>query len=99
ALVLGGAAGAWAQAAPDAPAAPPAAQASASHVDLEWTPPALDALRAQAPVKSSFTFDRDMLAAASALLPDSEPETRETLRKLDGIGVHLLRFSAANPPD
>jgi hypothetical protein len=68
-------------------------------VVLEWTPPALAALSAQAAVKSNFTLDRTMLAAAAALLPDSEAETRKTIGKLDGVSVHLLRFGAAGIPD
>jgi hypothetical protein len=56
-------------------------------------------LRAQAAVKSSFTFDHDMLMAGPSLLPDSEAPTREILRKLDGIRVDLLRFGAVHPPE
>ena len=61
-------------------------------VPLEWTPPALAALSAQAAVKSSFTLDRTMLAAASTLLPDSDAEARQTIAKLDGVSVHTMRF-------
>jgi hypothetical protein len=68
-------------------------------VVLDWTPPALAQLSAQAGVKSSFTLDRTMLGATAALLPDAEEETRQTIRKLDGISVHLLRFGTAGIPD
>jgi hypothetical protein len=68
-------------------------------VVLEWTPPALASLSAQATTKSSFTLDRSMLSAAASLLPDSEAETRKTIGKLDGVSVHLLRFGAAGIPD
>jgi hypothetical protein len=71
----------------------------AGPVDLEWTPPALTQLNAQAAAKSSFTLDRTLLGAAASLIPDSERETRQTIRKLDGLSVHLLRFGAAGIPD
>jgi hypothetical protein len=71
----------------------------AGPVDLEWTPPALAQLSAQAATKSSFTLDRALLGAAASLIPDSERETRQVVRKLDGLSVHLLRFGAAGIPD
>lgn len=76
-----------------------AANPAAGPVDLEWTPPALAQLNAQAATKSSFTLDRALLGAAASLVPDSERETRQTIRKLDGLSVHLLRFGAAGIPD
>jgi len=76
-----------------------AANPDAGPVDLEWTPPALAQLNAQAATKSSFTLDRALLGAAASLIPDSERETRQTIRKLDGLSVHLLRFGAAGIPD
>jgi hypothetical protein len=75
------------------------ANPDAGPVDLEWTPPALAQLNAQAAAKSSFTLDRTLLGAAASLIPDSERETRQTIRKLDGLSVHLLRFGAAGIPD
>jgi hypothetical protein len=75
-----------------APPAVAAANPDAGPVPLEWTPPALAALSAQAAVKSSFTLDRTMLAAASTLLPDSDAEARQTIAKLDGVSVHTMRF-------
>jgi hypothetical protein len=75
---------------------PPPAIAAANPdlgpVPLEWTPPALAALSAQAAMKSSFTLDRNMLAAASSLLPDADAEARQSIAKLDGVSVHTLRF-------
>ena len=68
-------------------------------VDLEWTPPALAQLRRQAEVKSDFTLDRAMLAAAVGMLPDADADLRETAAKLDGISVHLLHFGAAAEAD
>lgn len=74
------------------PPAVAAANPDLNPVPLEWTPPALAALSAQAAMKSSFTLDRTMLAAASALLPDSDTEARQSIAKLDGVSVHTLRF-------
>jgi hypothetical protein len=91
------------QQAPQNPAAAVAADSGASSepaaVVLEWTPPALEQLSAQAASKSSFTLDRTMLAAASSLLSDADPETRQAIGKLDGISVHLLRFGPAGAAD
>ncbi len=83
---------------------PPAASVAATlpadpQVDLDWTPAALAQLSAQAFTKSSFTLDRAMLAAASSTIPDSEPETRQAIAKIDGISVHALRFGAAGVAD
>jgi hypothetical protein len=61
-------------------------------VALDWTPPELAALGARAEVKNSFVLDRTMLGAASALLPDSDADARQSIRKLDGIAVHIYRF-------
>jgi hypothetical protein len=77
----------------------PAPNPGSPPVDLDWTPAALSRLSAQAATKSSFTLDRTMLAAASSLVPDSEPETRQAIAKIDGITVHLLRFGAAGIAD
>ncbi|HUN84641.1 MAG TPA: DUF4252 domain-containing protein [Terracidiphilus sp.] len=72
---------------------------SLSPVPLEWTPPALAWLSARATMKESFTLDRDMLGMAAALVPDSETQDREVIRKLDGVSVHTMRFSDAGIPD
>ncbi len=77
--------------------APPIA--TLSPVPLEWTPPALERLNAQAALKESFTLDRNLLAVAAGMVPDSEPEDRQVIRKLDGVSVHLLRFGQAGIPD
>jgi hypothetical protein len=89
------------QAPPPAAAAPvnPDPNPILSPVPLEWVPPALTQLSAQAAVKSNFTLDRDMLAAAASLLPDSDAPTRQTVAKLDGVSVHLLRFGSAGIAD
>ncbi len=76
-----------------APAQPPANPAAGPVLD--WTPPALAQLSAQAATRSSFTLDRTMLSAAAALMPDSDDETKQAINKIDGVNVHLLRFGAA----
>src|ERR1019366_1165050 len=68
-------------------------------VVLEWTPPALAQLSAEAGVKSSFTLDRNMLAAAAGILPDTDAPTRQAINKIDGVSVHLLRFGASGIPN
>jgi len=59
---------------------------------LQWAPPALAQLSAQAVAKESFTLDRAMLAAAAGLVPDSDADVRQAVAKLDGVSVHVLRF-------
>ena len=59
---------------------------------LEWVPPALTQLSSQAVAKESFTFDRNMLAVAAGLIPDADADVRQTVAKLDGVSVHMLRF-------
>jgi hypothetical protein len=94
--------------APANPSAPtdfgndPASTASSnlSSAVLEWVPPALAQLSSQAVARESFTFDRNMLALAAGLIPDSDADIRQTVAKLDGVSVHMLRFgdSAAIDP-
>ena len=79
----------WAQ-----PAAP-----DENPVVLDWTPPALQALSAQAAVKNSFTLDRTMLSAAAGVLANSDQPARQAIGHLDGLSVHLLRFGDAGAPD
>ncbi|HEX3891752.1 MAG TPA: hypothetical protein VHW46_04190 [Terracidiphilus sp.] len=76
-----------------------AADSTLSPVPLEWTPPALDELSRMAPVKSSFTLDRNLLAIASGMLPDAEEGDRQVIRKLDGVSVHTMRFPDEGIPD
>ena len=59
---------------------------------MQWAPPALAQLSAQAVAKESFTLDRAMLAAAAGLVPDSDADVRQAVAKLDGVSVHVLRF-------
>jgi hypothetical protein len=80
-------------------AAPVAAAPASGPVVLEWTPPALAQLSAEAAVKSSFTLDRDMLGVAASLMPDAEAETKQAIAKIDGVSVHVLRFGPAGIPD
>jgi hypothetical protein len=68
-------------------------------VVLDWVPPALTQLSAQAAVKSSFTLDRNMLAAAATLMQDQDPDVKQAINKLDGVSVHLLRFGAEGMVD
>jgi hypothetical protein len=68
-------------------------------VVLEWAPPALAQLSAQAAVKSNFTLDRAMLTAAAGLMNDSNDEVKQAVNKLDGVSVHLLRFGADGMED
>ena len=86
---------------PPSPANNPvvSANASLSPVPLEWTPRALDHLNSQATLKENFTLDRTMLALAAGLVPDSQAEDRQVIRKLDGVSVHLLRFQAGIPDE
>lgn len=82
-----------------APVPPPAsAQPAPGPVDLQWSPPALEALSAQAVLANSFTFDRTMLTAAAGLLPDSDADLRQAVDKLSGVSVHLLRFGPNGIP-
>jgi hypothetical protein len=71
---------------------PSAANSDLSSAVLEWVPPALTQLSSQAVAKESFTFDRNMLAVAAGLIPDSDADVRQTVAKLDGVSVHTLRF-------
>ena len=80
-------------------AAPAPASPDIGQAILEWTPPALAELSGQAVAKESFTLDRTMLAAAAGLLPDSDADLRQTVAKLDGVSVHVLRFAASGQAD
>jgi hypothetical protein len=77
----------------------PAVSATPSEVVLDWTPPALAALSAQAAAKSSFTLDRTMLAAAAGVTGGIDDATRQAIAKLDGVSVHVLRFADAGLAD
>jgi hypothetical protein len=75
------------------PSAPPVPAANElSNAILEWTPPALAQLSARAVAKESFTLDRNMLAAAAAMTRDNDADVKQTIAKLDGVSVHILRF-------
>ncbi len=82
---------------PQATSQPPV-NSAARLVDLNWTPPALGQLSDEASSRSSFTLDRTALSVAAGLVPDSEPETRQAIAKLDGISVHILRFAPGGIP-
>lgn len=76
----------------DPGAPPPPASTDLSSAILEWVPPALSQLSSQAVAKESFTLDRTTLAVAAGLIPDSDADVRQTMAKLDGVSVHMLRF-------
>jgi hypothetical protein len=65
---------------------------------LDWTPPAMADLTAQASSKTSFTFDRSMLEALAGIEGGNGPELRQAVAKLDAVSVHLLRFGPAGIP-
>ncbi|HUB00269.1 MAG TPA: DUF4252 domain-containing protein [Terracidiphilus sp.] len=75
---------------PDNQAPPPVV--AQGPIVLDWVPPALAQLSAQAGMKESFTLDRDMLSVAAGLMPDSDAQVKQAINKLDGVSVHLLRF-------
>jgi hypothetical protein len=100
AALLGGPVLAQPPAEPTAPDAAPAAQPTdLSPAILEWTPPALAELSAQAVAKENFTLDRTMLVAAAGLMPDADDEVKQAAAKLDGLSVHMLRFAGPNAAD
>jgi hypothetical protein len=84
---------------PNAGNAPAAANADIGPAILEWVPPALAQLSTQALAKESFTLDRTMLTAAAGLLPDADADVKQSVAKLDGVSVHILRFAADGAAD
>ena len=84
---------------PDAGNAPATANSDIGPAILEWVPPALAQLSTQALAKESFTLDRTMLAAAAGLLPDADADVKQSVAKLDGVSVHILRFAAEGTAD
>ena len=80
-------------------AAPAQASGDLGQAILEWTPPALSELSGQAVSKESFTLDRTMLAVAAGLMPDSDADLRQTVAKLDGVSVRMLRFAEDGQAD
>jgi hypothetical protein len=68
-------------------------------VILEWVPPALAQLSSQAVARENFTLDRTMLAAAAGLMPDADDQFKQAVAKLQGVSVHMLRFSGPNSAD
>ncbi len=77
--------------------APPPPPPADGPVVLDWTPPALAQLATAAASKSSFVLDRSLLSAAASTLPDGY--VRQSINKLTGVSVHLLRFGPAGIPD
>ncbi len=68
-------------------------------VVLEWVPPALQDLSAQASTRTSFTLDRSMLGAVAGLMANQDDELRQSVQKLDGVSVHALRFGGDRSAD
>jgi len=83
---------------PPAPS-PPATGSDIGSAILEFVPPALAQLGSQAVAKESFTLDRTLLAAAAGMLPDSDADLRQTVARLDGVSVHMLRFATDGAAD
>lgn len=77
----------------------PAYSPDQNPVVVDWTPPALASLSAQAAVKNSFTLDRTMLGVAAGVLADTDEPTRRAIGHLDGVSVHTLRFGEMGVPD
>jgi hypothetical protein len=84
---------------PDAGNVPAAANSDIGPAILEWVPPALAQLNTQALAKESFTLDRTLLAAAAGFLPDADADVKQSVAKLDGVSVHILRFAADGAAD
>jgi hypothetical protein len=78
---------------------PPPPVQSDNPVVLDWAPPALDSLSAQAAVKNSFTLDRNMLHAAAGVFAENDEPTRQAIGHLDGLSVHTLKFGDMGVPD
>ncbi|HEY2861678.1 MAG TPA: DUF4252 domain-containing protein [Terracidiphilus sp.] len=68
-------------------------------VVLDWTPPALALLSAQAAVKNSFTLDRSMLGLAAGMVASDDAPAKQAIGHLDGVSVHVLRFGDSGVPD
>jgi len=77
----------------------PAANTDIGPAILEFVPPALTQLSTQALAKESFALDRTMLAAAAGLLPDADADVKQSVAKIDGVSVHVLRFAADGAAD
>jgi hypothetical protein len=77
---------------------PPPPPSDLNSALLQWTPPALAQLSAQAAAKSSFTLDRNLLVAAASLT-NPDDATKQAIAKLDGVSVHMLNFGAPGMAD
>ena len=82
---------------PDSSQIAPAAFQPISAI-LDWTPPAMTDLRSQASSRTSFAFDRFMLAAMASLEGSDDPQFRQAWAKLDAVSVQLLRFQPGGIP-
>jgi len=78
---------------------PPASQAASGPLDFNWTPDAFVQITSEATSKSSFSLDRNTLGVVAGLVPDSEPEERNAIAKLNGVSVHVLRFGPGGIAD
>lgn len=59
--------------------------------DDSWIPRNMDAVSQHASFRTDFTFDRTMLALANNFIDDED--TRRVVAKLNGISVHVYKFS------
>jgi hypothetical protein len=73
-------------------ASPPQPVGDLPPLSVEWVPPALAQLGSLAAEKTSFTLDRSMLNTVSEMSGDLDTDTRQAVKKLDGVSVHILRF-------
>jgi hypothetical protein len=95
--LCGLAAAAWGQqgftgGAPAVSAPPPGAATVGPAMTLQWAPPELGTLAGEASWHTDFVVDRSMLALAGNLYGVDDP-TRQAIARLNGIALHLYRFS------
>jgi hypothetical protein len=73
--------------------------ADAGPVVLDWLPPAMTQLNAEATTRSSFSLDRTMLAAAAGMISGADEDARQAISKLDGVSVRMLNFAVPGMAD
>ncbi|HVW76002.1 MAG TPA: hypothetical protein VHB45_00205 [Alloacidobacterium sp.] len=64
---------------------------SYAQLDDSWIPRNMDAVSQHASFRTDFTFDRTMLALANNFIDDED--TRRVVARLNGISVHVYKFS------
>jgi hypothetical protein len=88
-----------AMASAQSPSAQAGTQGAEAPLNLNWTPPAFAQLSDEAATRSNFSLDRNALSVVGALVPESEPEERRAISKVDGVSVHVLTFGPEGNPD